>query len=81
MAIYTAQLYDAREQALLDTIAALAHAIEAKDGYTGAHAQEFRFAPVAGNWPAGARTVSRSVNAAGGTAPRPNGRRSSSRVS
>jgi len=39
LAIYNAQLYEAREQALLDTIAALAHAIEAKDGYTIQHSE------------------------------------------
>jgi putative nucleotidyltransferase with HDIG domain len=39
LAIYNAQLYEAREQALLDTIAALAHAIEAKDGYTINHCE------------------------------------------
>jgi putative nucleotidyltransferase with HDIG domain len=40
LAIYNAQLYEAREQALLDTIAALAHAIEAKDGYTIQHCEK-----------------------------------------
>jgi putative nucleotidyltransferase with HDIG domain len=39
LAIYNAQLSEAREQALLDTIAALAHAIEAKDGYTSEHCE------------------------------------------
>jgi putative nucleotidyltransferase with HDIG domain len=39
LAIYNAQLHEAREQALLDTIAALAHAIEAKDGYTIHHCE------------------------------------------
>ncbi|MEO7409862.1 MAG: HD domain-containing phosphohydrolase [Sphingomicrobium sp.] len=39
LAIYNAQLYEAREQALLDTIGALAHAIEAKDGYTIQHCE------------------------------------------
>jgi putative nucleotidyltransferase with HDIG domain len=39
LAIYNAQLYEAREQALLDTIGALAHAIEAKDGYTIQHSE------------------------------------------
>src|SRR5205823_8561760 len=39
LAIYNAQLYEAREQALLDTIGALAHAIEAKDGYTIKHCE------------------------------------------
>ncbi len=40
LAIYNAQLYEAREQALLDTIAALAHAIEAKDTYTISHCEK-----------------------------------------
>jgi putative nucleotidyltransferase with HDIG domain len=40
LAIYNAQLHEAREQALLDTIAALAHAIEAKDGYTIHHCEK-----------------------------------------
>ncbi|MDQ3707497.1 MAG: HD domain-containing protein [Chloroflexota bacterium] len=39
LAIYNAQLYEAREQALLDTITALAHAIEAKDTYTINHCE------------------------------------------
>ena len=39
LAIYNAQLHEAREQALLDTISALAHAIEAKDGYTSQHCE------------------------------------------
>src|SRR5207248_4037071 len=39
LAIYNAQLHEARERALLDTIAALAHAIEAKDGYTIHHCE------------------------------------------
>jgi putative nucleotidyltransferase with HDIG domain len=39
LAIYNAQLHEAREAALLDTIAALAHAIEAKDGYTIHHCE------------------------------------------
>ena len=39
LAIYNAQLHEAREQALIDTIAALAHAIEAKDGYTIQHCE------------------------------------------
>lgn len=39
LAIYNAQLYEAREQALLDTISALAHAIEAKDNYTINHCE------------------------------------------
>jgi putative nucleotidyltransferase with HDIG domain len=39
LAIYNAQLHEAREQALLDTITALAHAIEAKDGYTIQHCE------------------------------------------
>src|SRR5207237_10690834 len=33
------QLHEAREQDLLDTIPALAHAIEAKDGYTIQHCE------------------------------------------
>jgi putative nucleotidyltransferase with HDIG domain len=40
LAIYNAQLHEAREQALLDTITALAHAIEAKDGYTIQHCEK-----------------------------------------
>jgi putative nucleotidyltransferase with HDIG domain len=40
LAIYNAQLYEAREQALLDTITALAHAIEAKDTYTINHCEK-----------------------------------------
>lgn len=40
LAIYNAQLHEAREQALLDTIAALAHSIEAKDGYTIEHCEK-----------------------------------------
>lgn len=40
LAIYNAQLYEAREQALLDTIKALAHAIEAKDTYTINHCEK-----------------------------------------
>jgi len=39
LAIYNAQLYEMREQALLDTITALAHAIEAKDTYTLNHCE------------------------------------------
>jgi putative nucleotidyltransferase with HDIG domain len=39
LAIFNAQLSEAREQALLDTIGALAHAIEAKDGYTIQHCE------------------------------------------
>lgn len=39
LAIYNAQLYEMREQALLDTITALAHAIEAKDNYTINHCE------------------------------------------
>ena len=40
LAVYNAQLHEAREQALLDTITALAHAIEAKDGYTIQHCEK-----------------------------------------
>ena len=40
LAVYNAQLHEAREQALLDTISALAHAIEAKDGYTIQHCEK-----------------------------------------
>ncbi len=40
LAIYNAQLYEMREQALLDTITALAHAIEAKDNYTINHCEK-----------------------------------------
>jgi putative nucleotidyltransferase with HDIG domain len=40
LAIFNAQLYEAREQALLDTITALAHAIEAKDTYTINHCEK-----------------------------------------
>lgn len=40
LAVYNAQLYEAREQALLDTITALAHAIEAKDTYTINHCEK-----------------------------------------
>ena len=40
LAIYNAQLYETREQALLDTITALAHAIEAKDNYTINHCEK-----------------------------------------
>jgi GAF domain-containing protein len=40
LAIYNAQLYEMREQALLDTITALAHAIEAKDTYTLNHCEK-----------------------------------------
>jgi putative nucleotidyltransferase with HDIG domain len=40
LATYNAQLYEAREQALLDTITALAHAIEAKDTYTINHCEK-----------------------------------------
>jgi putative nucleotidyltransferase with HDIG domain len=40
LAIYNAQLHEAREAALLDTITALAHAIEAKDGYTIQHCEK-----------------------------------------
>ena len=40
LAIYNAQLYEMREQALLDTITALAHAIEAKDTYTINHCEK-----------------------------------------
>ena len=39
LAIHNAQLYEMREQALLDTITALAHAIEAKDTYTLNHCE------------------------------------------
>ncbi len=39
LAIYNAQLHEAREKALLDTIAALARSIEAKDGYTIQHCE------------------------------------------
>lgn len=47
LAIYNAQLYEAREQALLDTIAALAHAIEAKDTYTISHCEKITARAVA----------------------------------
>src|SRR5205814_5952630 len=40
LAVHNAQLHEAREQALLDTITALAHAIEAKDGYTIQHCEK-----------------------------------------
>ncbi len=40
LAIHNAQLTEVREQALLDTITALAHAIEAKDGYTSSHCEK-----------------------------------------
>ena len=40
LAIYNAQLSEMREQALLDTITALAHAIEAKDTYTLNHCEK-----------------------------------------
>jgi putative nucleotidyltransferase with HDIG domain len=40
LAIHNAQLYEMREQALLDTITALAHAIEAKDTYTINHCEK-----------------------------------------
>jgi putative nucleotidyltransferase with HDIG domain len=40
LSIYNAQLYEMREQALLDTITALAHAIEAKDTYTINHCEK-----------------------------------------
>ena len=40
LAIYNAQLYEMREQALLDTITALAHAIESKDKYTINHCEK-----------------------------------------
>lgn len=40
LAVYNAQLHEAREHALLDTIAALAFAIEAKDGYTINHCEQ-----------------------------------------
>ncbi|MEO5952111.1 MAG: HD domain-containing phosphohydrolase, partial [Chloroflexia bacterium] len=39
LAIYNAQLFEAQRQALLGTIEALAHAIEAKDGYTIQHCE------------------------------------------
>jgi putative nucleotidyltransferase with HDIG domain len=39
LAIYNAQLFEAQKQALLGTIEALAHAIEAKDGYTIRHCE------------------------------------------
>lgn len=39
LAIYNAQLFDAQRQTLLGTIEALAHAIEAKDGYTIEHCE------------------------------------------
>lgn len=39
LAIYNAQLFEAQRQALLGTIEALAHAIEAKDGYTIRHCE------------------------------------------
>lgn len=47
LAIYNAQLYEAREQALLDTITALAHAIEAKDTYTIHHCEKITARAVA----------------------------------
>ncbi len=47
LAIYNAQLYEMREQALLDTITALAHAIEAKDNYTINHCERITFRAVA----------------------------------
>ncbi len=40
LAIYNAQLFEAREQALLDTISALAYSIEAKDTYTISHCEK-----------------------------------------
>jgi putative nucleotidyltransferase with HDIG domain len=39
LAIYNAQLFEAQREALLGTIEALAHAIEAKDGYTIKHCE------------------------------------------
>jgi putative nucleotidyltransferase with HDIG domain len=39
LAIYNAQLFEAQREALLGTIEALAHAIEAKDGYTIRHCE------------------------------------------
>ena len=39
LAIYNAQLFESQRQALLGTIEALAHAIEAKDGYTIQHCE------------------------------------------
>jgi putative nucleotidyltransferase with HDIG domain len=39
LAIYNAQLFEAQRKALLGTIEALAHAIEAKDGYTIQHCE------------------------------------------
>ncbi len=39
LAIYNAQLFEAQRQALIGTIEALAHAIEAKDGYTIQHCE------------------------------------------
>lgn len=39
LAIYNAQLFEAQRQVLLGTIEALAHAIEAKDGYTIQHCE------------------------------------------